>query len=48
MRDILDIIALLNPEQETAFVRYLEDLNRRSDTKNIALFKLLSKGQTQN
>ncbi|WP_420379986.1 hypothetical protein [Gilvibacter sp.] len=47
MRDILDIIALLDPEQETAFVRYLEGLNRRSDTKNIALFKLLRKGQTR-
>ena len=41
MSIIYSIIATLSKEEKTAFVRKLKERNKRSDTKNIALFKLL-------
>lgn len=39
------IIDTLSSEDKQKFVSYLQQKNRRSDTKNIALFKLLEKGK---
>ena len=41
MSIIYSIIATLSKEEKTAFVRKLKERNKRSDTTNIALFKLL-------
>lgn len=42
------IIATLSKEEKSAFVRILKERNKRSDTKNIELFKLLSTSNQSN
>lgn len=44
MHTIKAIISNFTPEQQREFIRFLNERNTRTDTKNIALFKLLSKG----
>ncbi len=39
------IIDTFNPEDQQKFIVYLEQKNKRKDTKNIQLFKLLAKGK---
>ncbi len=41
MNNIKQIIATLSKEQQQDFIAYLKKQNKRKDTKNIALFKLL-------
>lgn len=48
MNDLIAIIEVLNAKQREGFVKYIQRLNRRSDTKNIALFKLICQGNVQN
>lgn len=43
MNDLKQIISTFSTEQEQQFISFLEKKNKRSDTKNIQLFKLLSK-----
>jgi hypothetical protein len=45
MIDLKSIIDTFNPEDQQKFVLYLEQKNKRKDTKNIKLFKLLAKGE---
>ena len=40
-----DIVFSLNNEEKLRFIEYLSSKNRRKDTKNIQLFKLLSSGE---
>lgn len=44
MNSLKDILDTFPPNEKTAFVSYLKKKNRRSDTKNIALFKLIESG----
>ena len=46
MIDIYSIINSLNQNEQQQFVNYLKQKNKRIDTKNIQLFKLLSEGET--
>jgi hypothetical protein len=39
------IIDTFNPEDQQKFIGYLEEKNKRKDTKNIRLFKLIAKGE---
>ncbi len=48
MNDIKKIIHSLSIEEKGAFINHLKEKNKRSDTKNIALFKLLDAGNTKN
>ena len=41
MTDLNTIIATLNTEEKQKFIIYLEKKNKRKDTKNIQLFKLI-------
>ncbi len=43
MNDLKQIINTFSSEEQQQFIKYLERKNKRSDTKNIQLFKLLSK-----
>ncbi|MEZ4793112.1 MAG: hypothetical protein R2783_06525 [Gelidibacter sp.] len=43
MTDLKTIISTFSPEEQQRFVNYLEKKNKRSDTKNIQLFKLLAR-----
>lgn len=43
MIDLGNLIAILSEEEQQNFIRYLEKKNKRNDTKNIQLFKLLGK-----
>ena len=45
MTSLNDIISALSPEERQRFILYLEKKNKRSDTKNIQLFKLLIKNE---
>ena len=45
MIGLKSIIDTFNPEDQQKFVLYLEQKNKRKDTKNIKLFKLLAKGE---
>lgn len=47
MNSILDIIETLSPEECNEFLLFLNKKNRRGDTKNQKLFKLLTAGTTQ-
>ena len=42
---INDIISTLSSEDQERFIVYLDRKNRRNDTKNIQLFKLLAKNE---
>jgi len=44
MNGIKTTISLLSPAELKAFVRYLDDRNKRHDTRNIAFIKALEKG----
>ena len=43
MTNLNDIISTLSPEDKQNFVIYLEKKNKRTDAKNIELFKYLAK-----
>jgi tetratricopeptide (TPR) repeat protein len=43
MTDLNSIISIFSVEEQQSFVNYLEKKNKRNDTKNIQLFKLLLK-----
>ena len=43
MNDLNTIASTLSSEEQQQFIKYLEKKNKRNDTKNIQLFKLLSK-----
>ena len=45
MNNLNDIILDLTSEEQQRFINYLEKKNRRNDSKNIQLFKLLVKGE---
>ena len=45
MIELKSIINTLNPKEQQKFVTYLEQKNKRKDTKNIQLFKLLAKDE---
>ncbi|WP_299366518.1 hypothetical protein [Winogradskyella sp.] len=45
MTDLNSIINALNAEDQQKFVTYLQQKNKRKDTKNIQLFRLISKSQ---
>ena len=45
MTDLNAIVSTLSSEDEQRFVNYLEKKNKRNDTKNIQLFKLLAENQ---
>ena len=45
MTNLNEIISNLSKDEKLLFVNYLEKKNKRKDTKNIALFKLLSNNQ---
>ena len=47
MKAISDIIAIFSEETKREFLQQLQKKNRRGDTKNIALFRLIDSGQTQ-
>ena len=47
MKAILSISHSLTEEEATDFVSYLQKKNRRGDTKNIILFKLIRSGETK-
>ncbi|MDC7997531.1 hypothetical protein [Gilvibacter sediminis] len=47
MIELKETIALLDTDEQLAFKRHLEELNRRSDTKNTDLFQMLCKGKTE-
>ena len=46
MISLKSIIETLNPEEEQKFINYLDQKNKRKDTKNIQLFKLLAKSKS--
>ncbi len=46
MTDLNHIISILSLEEQHRFISYLEKKNKRNDTKNIALFKYILKGET--
>ncbi len=46
MIDLNSIINNLNQNEQQQFISYLKQKNKRKDTKNIQLFKLLSDGET--
>ena len=46
MTDIKSIIDTLNTNEQLQFTNYLKQKNKRTDTKNIQLFKLLASGET--
>ncbi len=48
MTTILSIIDTLSEENKREFVSYLQKKNRRGDSKNIKLFKLINSGKTKN
>lgn len=43
MNDLKQIVSTLSTDEQQQFISYLERKNKRNDTKNIQLFKLLSK-----
>ena len=43
MNDLKQIVSTLSSDEQQQFISYLERKNKRNDTKNIQLFKLLSK-----
>ncbi|AUC83587.1 hypothetical protein [Lacinutrix sp. Bg11-31] len=45
MINLNEIISTFSKDEKLLFVNYLEKKNKRSDTKNIALFKLLAKNE---
>jgi len=45
MTDLYAIVATLSSEDEQRFINYLEKKNKRNDTKNIELFKLLAQNE---
>jgi len=45
MTNLNEIISTFSTEEQQQFVLYLEKKNKRSDTKNTALFKLLTKNE---
>jgi len=47
MIDLNAIIATFSTEEQQKFISYLEKKNKRSDTKNILLFKLLAKNNCE-
>jgi len=48
MSSLVALSSILSEEESTEFIQYLRSKNRRSDTKNVALYKLVRKGSTQN
>lgn len=47
MKAIKTIISLLSEEEKREFLLFLQKKNRRGDTKNIKLFKLINAGKTK-
>ncbi|NHF60421.1 hypothetical protein FK220_013790 [Flavobacteriaceae bacterium TP-CH-4] len=47
MKETSALIEMLTKEERKEFILHLKRKNRRSDTKNILLFKLLAAGQTE-
>lgn len=47
MKTLLTIISIFSEEEQQEFLRYLQKKNRRGDTKNSTLFKLLVHGKTE-
>ncbi len=45
MTDLKAVISIFSSEEQLRFVNYLEKKNKRDDTKNIKLFKLLLEGE---
>ena len=45
MTDLNTIVSTFSSEDEQRFINYLEKKNKRSDTKNIELFKLLAENE---
>ncbi len=45
MTDLTTIINALSTKEQHKFVAYLEDKNKRKDTKNVLLFKLIAKSE---
>ncbi|WP_323788351.1 hypothetical protein [Psychroserpens sp.] len=43
MTDLNTIVSTFSSEEQQRFIKYLENKNKRNDTKNIELFKLLTK-----
>ena len=43
MTDLNQIVSTFSSDEQQQFINYLERKNKRNDTKNIQLFKLLSK-----
>ena len=43
MNDLKQIVSTFSSDEQQQFINYLERKNKRNDTKNIQLFKLLSK-----
>ncbi len=43
MIDLNTIVSTLSSEEHQQFIKYLEKKNKRNDTKNIQLFKILAK-----
>lgn len=48
MKQLIAIIKTLTQEERKEFLQYINKKNRRGDTKNTTLFKLLCAGKTQN
>ncbi len=48
MNTIIQIYGGFTVQEKKEFARYLKDKNRRNDTKNLALLKLLDKGKVKN
>lgn len=48
MKALSTIISILSEEEQQEFLRFLQKKNRRGDTKNSALFKLIVNGKTEN
>jgi len=48
MKALQSIINTLSTEEQHAFIQNLQQKNRRGDTKNTTLFKLIIKGETDN
>ncbi len=46
MKQLIALIAVLSKEEHQEFVAYLKRKNRRGDTKNVLLFKLILAGET--
>ncbi|WP_299889395.1 hypothetical protein [uncultured Lacinutrix sp.] len=45
MNNLKEIVSTFNTDEQQQFINYLEKKNKRNDTKNIALFKLLTRDE---